>query len=243
MNQVSLVIVEFLGVITTINMKLVCLGASNPETLRVINAIKKVDADFHFLGFVDNDEKKWGTEFYGYPVFGGMKKVGKLSKEGAVFCNLITGDCATRYETTKLLVECGARLTNLIHPSVNLEMVKLGVGNYIQEAVILQAEVCIGNNSSIHIGSLIGHETSIGNSTFIAHGCNLSGSIIIEDGVFVGTGVSIVPRTTIGKWSIIGAGAVIIENIPPYSIVVGNPGRVVKEVERKHVSGEILVTR
>ncbi len=220
-------------------MKLVCLGASNPETFRVINALKKVHRDFHFLGFVDNDMKKWGNEFYGYPIFGGMDKVGELGKEGAVFCNLITRDCVTRYETTKSLIASGAKLANLIHPSVNLEMVKLGVGNYIQEAVILQAGVCIGNNSSIHMGSLIGHETIVGNSVFIAHGCNLSGCIRIEDGVFIGTGVSIIPRVTVGKWSIIGAGTVIIKDVPPYSDVVGNPGRVVKEVKQKYISGEV----
>jgi len=214
-------------------MKLVCLGANNPETIRVINAIKTVDEDFTFLGFVDNDKSKWGKLFLGYPVFGGMDKVSVLSKEGAVFCNLITRDCLTRYQTTKSLVENGAKLANLVHPNVNLEMVKLGVGNYVQESVILQAGVCIGNNSSIHIGSLIGHETSIGNSSFIAIGCSLSGKITVEDGVFLGTGVSILPRIKVGKWSIVGAGAVIIKDIPPYSVVVGNPGRVIKNVDQK----------
>jgi sugar O-acyltransferase (sialic acid O-acetyltransferase NeuD family) len=222
-------------------MKLICLGASNPETIRVVNAIKKVDKDFQFLGFIDNDKKKWGKKFYGYPIFGGVEKVKELTKKyGAFFCNLITRDCVTRYETTRELVKNGAKLVNLVHPSVNLEMVKMGVGNYIQENVILQAEVSIGNNSSIHMGSLIGHETKIGNSVFIAHGCNLSGKIIIEDGVFIGTGVSILPRLTIGRWSIIGAGAVIIENVPPYSVVVGIPGKVIKSVEKKYISGDVF---
>lgn len=221
-------------------MNLVCLGASNPETLRVVNAVERADREFRFLGFVDNDEKRWGSKFCGYPVFGGMQKVEQLAKAGAVFCNLITRDCITRYETTKSLVEHGASLADLIHPSVDLEMVTLGVGNYIQEAVILQAGVRIGNNSSIHIGSLIGHETTIGNSTFIAHGCNLSGCITVEDGVFIGTGVSVIPRLTIGKWSIIGAGAVVIRDIPPYSVVAGNPTKFIRSVEEKYLSGDII---
>ena len=221
-------------------MKLVCLGASNPETIRVINAIKKNNKDFEFLGFVDNDPKKWGKEFYGYPIFGGLDKVKKLAKAGILFCNLITRDTLTRYETSKALVENDAKLANLIHPSVNLEMIKIGIGNYIQENVILQAGVSIGNNSSIHTGSLIGHETKIGNSAFIAHGCNISGKVTIEDGVFVGVGATILPRLTIGKWSIIGAGAVVIDNVPSYSVVVGVPAKIIKTLDKKYISGDVL---
>ena len=221
-------------------MELVCLGANNPETIRVINAIKKVNEDFRFLGFVDNDESKWGKMFFGYPIFGGMSEVDRLSEEGAVFCNLITRDCVTRYETTKLLIENGAKLANLVHPNVNLEMVRLGVGNYIQESVILQAEVRIGDNSSISMGTTIGHETIIGNSVFIAGGSNLSGKITVEDGVFIGTGATIIPRVKIGRWATIGAGTVIIRDVPPYKVVVGNPGIVIKRADEKYTSGDVF---
>ena len=67
----------------------------------------------------------------------------------------------------------------------------------------------------------------------------MSGKITIEDGVFIGTGVSIVPRVNIGKWSIIGAGTVINKDVPPYSVVAGVPGKVIRNVEKKYVSGDI----
>jgi sugar O-acyltransferase (sialic acid O-acetyltransferase NeuD family) len=213
-------------------MKLICLGANNPETIRIINAIKAKDQSFHFLGFIDNDESKWGTQFYGYPVLGGTDLVHRLSKEGTVFCNLITRDCLTRYETTKAIIERGGQLANIVHPTVNLQMVRLGVGNYIQENAILQACVSVGNNSSISFGSLVGHETTVGSSVFIAHGCSISGKITIDDGVFVGAGATILPRISIGKWSIIGAGAVIIRDVEPFSVVVGNPGKIIKAVDQ-----------
>lgn len=219
-------------------MKLVCLGASNPEAIRIIHKIQEIDKKFEFLGFLDNDKTKWGKDFYSFPILGGINKVPELDKKGAVFCNLITRDCVTRYETTMELVRNGAKLANLIPTTVNLEMVRLGVGNYFQENVILQAGVSIGNNTSI--GSLICHETKIGNSVFIAHGCNISGLITIEDGVFLGTGVTVLPRLKIGKWSVIGAGTVIIRDVPPYSVVVGNPGKIIKQIENKYETGEVL---
>lgn len=54
------------------------------------------------------------------------------------------------------------------------------------------------------------------------------GDIIIEEDVWIGSNVSILSGVFIGRGSIIGAGSVITKNIPPYSIVVGNPARVIR---------------
>lgn len=52
--------------------------------------------------------------------------------------------------------------------------------------------------------------------------------VIIEDNVWIGESVCILPGVTIGKGSIIGALAVVTKDIPPYSIAVGNPAKVIK---------------
>jgi serine O-acetyltransferase len=48
------------------------------------------------------------------------------------------------------------------------------------------------------------------------------GDPTLEEGVYVGPGARILGRVTIGAWSIIGANAVVTENVPPFSIVVGH---------------------
>lgn len=55
-----------------------------------------------------------------------------------------------------------------------------------------------------------------------------SKGITIEDDVWIGTHVTILDGVKIGQGSIIGAGAVVNKDIPPYSIVVGNPGKVIR---------------
>lgn len=52
--------------------------------------------------------------------------------------------------------------------------------------------------------------------------------VTIEDDVWIGARVIILPGVTIGEGAVIGAGAVVSKNVPPYSVFVGNPGRVVK---------------
>lgn len=113
-----------------------------------------------------------------------------------------------------------------------------------------------GNNSSLgdhsHITCInkivIGNNVRIGRKVFItdnAHGAsdyrlldirpNLrplvsKGPVIIEDNVWIGEMVCIMPGVTIGKGSIIGANTVITKDIPAYSVVVGNPGRIIKNM-------------
>lgn len=58
-----------------------------------------------------------------------------------------------------------------------------------------------------------------------------SKSIWIQENVWIGENVSVLPGCKIGKGSIIGANSIIVKDIPDYSIVVGNPGRIIKRFD------------
>ena len=57
------------------------------------------------------------------------------------------------------------------------------------------------------------------------------GKVRIEDNVFIGAKSTVLPGVTIGKGSIIGTNSVVAQSIPPYSVAVGIPARVVSTVE------------
>jgi sugar O-acyltransferase (sialic acid O-acetyltransferase NeuD family) len=209
-------------------LKIYLLGAANPETVRMIRAVERSTPKVEFAGLLDNDPKKKGTDFYGYPVLGGLELVESLKGDDVGFVNLITGNTRVRHDTTDQVLAAGGKLTNFIHPSIDLTMTRLGVGLYLQEGVLLQAEVELGDNTSIHIGAVIGHETQIGQSVFIAHAVSVSGVCQIGDGTFIGTNATVLPRTTIGRWVTVGAGAVVIKDVPDYAVVVGNPAKIIK---------------
>lgn len=59
--------------------------------------------------------------------------------------------------------------------------------------------------------------------------CGSKGPIIIGNDVLIGTNAIILSGVTIGDGSIIGAGAIVTKNIPPFSVVVGNPGKVIRK--------------
>ncbi len=102
----------------------------------------------------------------------------------------------------------------------------------------------IGNNVKIHCNCYIAQFTVIEDNAFMAPGVTIANDIHpgcefsaqcmkgphIEEGVEIGVNVTILPFVRIGAHSVIGSGAVVTKDIPPGSVVVGNPGRVICSV-------------
>lgn len=85
------------------------------------------------------------------------------------------------------------------------------------------------------IGVVIGETSVIGNDVTIYQGVTLGGVSLehgkrhptIEDDVAIGSGAKVLGNITIGKCSKVGANSVVIQDVPPYSTVVGVPGRII----------------
>lgn len=77
----------------------------------------------------------------------------------------------------------------------------------------------------------IGDYTVIGEGSFLAAHCPVRGPrpVTIGNYVWMGFGVTVLPGVSIGDGCIIGAGSVVTKDISPYSIVAGNPARVIRE--------------
>ena len=94
-------------------------------------------------------------------------------------------------------------------------------------------QIIIGERSNIQDGCILHLENElpciVENDVTVGHHVNLHGCHI-EEGCLIGIGAIILSGVRVGKGSIIGAGAVILENtvIPPYSLVVGCPGKIIK---------------
>ena len=110
-------------------------------------------------------------------------------------------------------------------------------------------DVLIGNNTLIGMGNVIIGPVSIGNNVIfaqhiVASGLNhsytdinipihaqkiLTAPIVIEDDCWIAANAVITAGVKIGKHSVIAAGAVVTKDIPPFSVAVGNPAKVIKQ--------------
>ncbi|MCF6461307.1 serine O-acetyltransferase EpsC [Clostridium sp. Cult3] len=97
----------------------------------------------------------------------------------------------------------------------------------------------IGKNLFIDhgMGVVIGETAEIGDNVTIYHGVTLGGiggepnakrHPTVEDNVMIGAGAKVLGPITIGRGAKIGANAVVLEDVPPYTTVVGIPGKVIK---------------
>jgi len=80
----------------------------------------------------------------------------------------------------------------------------------------------VGNNCYLMAYSHIAHDCKVGNDVIIANCGTLAGHVIVEDGVNIGGLVAVHQYTRIGKLSMLGGGAMVSKDVPPYVIVVGD---------------------
>ncbi len=129
------------------------------------------------------------------------------------------------------LEQCGSNIT-IESNAVFGNGRDVSIGNYVQinEKSRIR-NVLIGNCVMIAPEVMIlnlGHITSSTEYPMYFQGARSYPRTIVEDDVWIGARAIIMPGIRIGQGSIIGAGAVVTKDVPAYSVVVGNPGRIIK---------------
>ncbi len=121
---------------------------------------------------------------------------------------------------------------NAIHPSVIMsEFIELGEDVIIGAGTILTVNIKIGNHVIINLNCIVGHDTVIEDYCSIQPTVEVNGCNHLSEGVYVGTGATFINKQSVGAWSIIGAGSVVVKSIPKGVIAVGVPSKVIKHRE------------
>lgn len=129
------------------------------------------------------------------------------------------------------------------------EGAKLGENCILSKGVYIDSNVTIGNNVKIQNGISVYHGVTLEDGVFCGPHCvftndlhpraiNPDGSLkgasdwevsetIVKVGASIGAHATIVCGHTVGKWAMVGAGAVVTKNVPDYGLVVGNPARLI----------------
>ncbi|GBU10915.1 2,3,4,5-tetrahydropyridine-2,6-dicarboxylate N-acetyltransferase [Erysipelotrichaceae bacterium] len=129
------------------------------------------------------------------------------------------------------------------------EHAEIGEDAVIMMGAVINIGAVVGPKTMIDMNVVLGGRATIGARCHIGAGAVIAGVIepasatpvIIEDDVVVGANAVVLEGVRVGMGSVIGAGAVVTKDVPPYSVAVGNPATVVKKVDDKTKSKTEIV--
>ena len=116
------------------------------------------------------------------------------------------------------------------------DQVSIGRDAVIMMGAILNIGAVVGEGTMIDMGAVLGGRATVGSNCHIGAGAVLAGVIepasavpvVVEDGVLIGANAVVIEGVRIGAGAVVAAGAVVIEDVPPETVVAGCPARVIK---------------
>lgn len=179
---------------------------------------------FEVVGLLDDNEDRWGRQFLGARVRGAASRE-LASRLGIGLAVIAIGSNRARAEVAQRLDGLVA-WASLVHPTAHLAPgVRIGEGTVVFAGAIVQPSSVIGHHAILNTACSIDHDNSIGDFVHIAPGVRLAGNVRVQEGALMGIGSSVVPGCAIGAWATIGAGGVVVHDIPPGVTAKGVPAK------------------
>jgi len=206
-------------------------GGFGREVAWIVERLNKVSPTWNLLGFMDDADDIQGTLINGYPVLG---KTGDIRNYPNAYFVVAVGASKIREQIVSNMktIDPSIQFGTVIDPSVEMsDRVTIGEGTIICAHSIITVNVEINSHVIINLNCTIGHDSVIRDFATLYPSVNLSGITNINRAVELGTGMQIIQGKTVGKYSIVGAGAVVVRDIPAKCTAVGNPAKPIKFFE------------
>lgn len=211
--------------------KVVIIGAGGfgREVLDVLEAVNQESPTYEILGFITEPGYQTpGVLINERPILGYYDWLEAHRDEVKAICGI--GAPATRRRLIAKAEATGVSFFSAIHPRALLtRWVTLGTGSIITAGCILTNNITIGSHVHLNLDCTVGHDAVIEDFVTVSPGVHVSGNVRLEEGSFIGTGANLIEGKTIGAWSVVGAGGVVVTHIPANTTAVGNPAKVIKE--------------
>ena len=150
------------------------------------------------------------------------------------------GNCETRKRIVESLDV--KHWETAIHPSAVVSpLAKIGEGTVIMAGAVVNACAVIGKHCIVNTGATVEHDCQVGDFCHIAPGVNICGGTTIGEGSWIGVGSCAKQCIHIGKWTMIGAGSVVVKDIPDYVTAYGSPCRVMKQNRDNNEETNMLI--
>lgn len=118
----------------------------------------------------------------------------------------------------------------VIHPTAIVSShAMIGAGTVVMQGSIIQTCAWVGRHCIINTGASVDHDCKLSDFVHVAPHATVAGNVEIGEGTWVGIGSVVKQGLKIGSWCVIGAGAVVVDDVPDNTTVVGIPAKPIKQ--------------
>jgi UDP-N-acetylbacillosamine N-acetyltransferase len=211
--------------------KVVIWGASGHAL--VVADILRLMGNYAIVGYLDDiNLDRIGESFGGGIILGGGEMLQDILNDGVSNLALGVGDCKARMQLAHVAVKTGFNLATAIHPSsIVASSAQIGAGSVLCAGSIVNPEARIGRAVIVNTSASIDHECVIEDGVHLSPGVHLAGNVVVGMGTAVGVGSVARDGIHIGERCVIGAGAVIVSDLPADVLAYGVPAKVMGKTE------------
>ncbi|MDA9470233.1 2,3,4,5-tetrahydropyridine-2,6-dicarboxylate N-acetyltransferase [Enterococcus sp. 5H] len=129
-----------------------------------------------------------------------------------------------------------------IEPGATIrDQVEIGDNAVIMMGAVINIGAVIGAGTMIDMGAILGGRATVGKNCHIGAGTVLAGVIeppsaepvVIEDNVMIGANAVVLEGIRVGKGAVVAAGAIVVDDVAPNTVVAGVPARKIKDIDEK----------
>lgn len=121
------------------------------------------------------------------------------------------------------------------------DQVEIGDNAIIMMGAVINIGAVIGASTMIDMNAVLGGRATVGANAHIGAGAVLAGvveppsaePVVVEDDVMIGANAVVIEGVRIGKGAVVAAGAIVIDDVAPYTVVAGVPARKIKDIDEK----------
>lgn len=215
--------------------KIVVIGISG-QTKVIIDAIEK-EGKYSIAGLLDSSMDP-GYQMLGYRVIGTENDIPRIMESLDLAGGVIAeGDNWRRMKICEGIKSTAPtfKFVRVIHPSsIVANHVEIGDGTAVMAGVIVNSSAVIGEHCIINAKSSIDHDCFLDDYSSLAPNSTLAGYVKIGKFSAISMGVNIIHGITVKEQTVIGAGSLVLKDMPEHVVAFGSPAR----IARKREAGE-----
>ena len=204
--------------------KLVIIGAGGHG--KVVADCAETMGHYEEIVFIDDIVEHTKSVLH-WPIVGDSSQWNLMSNDAEFIVAI--GNNHTRFRLMNELIQYGANIATIIHPSAQIsQYASIGKGSVVFAGAVINCSATIGRAAIINTSATIDHDCVIGDACHISPGANIAGMVTLGDRVWVGIGSAIVQCLTVGQDIQLGAGSVVTKTIGQPGLYVGIPAVKIK---------------